>query len=208
MKNWKRITLVIFVLIGGTASFAYWSLNQFNNMLDSLSAVYLASTLTAYPSFKRDADLATTSLEISGELATSTDSTSPPRASSGQATSTDPELSFTFPQKGAKVYIGCTYPISWQSSTVINSLVTTLVDAGTRETMGPIASGLVKENMIERDLQNLTWKVGNVWPGSYYIKISKINDVDTETRSRVFMISAMPKGTNKEEKINICRGSI
>lgn len=224
MSNWKRITLISFVLIGGTAFFGYWSLNQFDSMLDDLSALYTANILTASSSFKKDAVLASTSPEISGELATSTgsgqatstDETIPVITSTTTtatttlvtATSTDPELSFTFPPKGTRVYIGCTYPISWRSSTMINSLVTTLVDAGTRETMGPIASGLAKENTIERDLQNLNWKVGNVWPGSYYIKISKINDVDTETRSKVFMISAMPKGTDKEEKINICRGSI
>lgn len=37
MKTWKRITLVSFILVGGTAFFAYQLLNQFNNALDDLS---------------------------------------------------------------------------------------------------------------------------------------------------------------------------
>lgn len=223
MKNWIRIFLICFALVGGTAFFSYWSINRFNQAFDHLSAPYLANTRSIYLSFKQNTGLASTSPEISEELATSTDETIPVitsttttatgSASSPQATtpatvtSTDLELSFTFPPKGTGVYIGCTYPISWQSSTMINSLVTTLVDAGTRETMGPIASGLAKENTIERDLQNLNWKVGNVWPGAYYIKISKINDVEAELRSKVFEINKMSKNISTSEKENVCKES-
>ena len=208
MKNWIRIFLVSFVLIGGTISFGYWSINRFNQAFDvNLNASYLANTYSVYPVFKQNAGSASTSPEISGELATSTGSQSSPKAMTGEAgqvTPTDPELSFTFPQKDTRVYIGCTYQISWQSSTTIHSLETVLVDAGTGESVGPIASGLEKENTIERDLQNLEWKVRVIWPGTYYIKVSKINGVEVEFRSKIFEINNMPKGIDEEEKINIC----
>lgn len=179
-------------------AFGYWSINQFDSVFDNLSAPYVANILTA-SSFKKDAYLVSTSPEISGELATST--------SSGQATTTPPELSFTFPQKDTGVYIGCTYPISWQSSTTIISLETALIDAGTRESVGPIASGLAKENTIEKDSQNLKWKVGTVWPGKYYIKISKVNNINAENQSGVFKVNKMPKRIGEEEKTDICQSS-
>jgi hypothetical protein len=71
-------------------------------------------------------------------------------------------------------------------------LKTALLDAGTREAIEPIASGLARENKIEPNSQNLDWKVGEVWPGKYYIKVSNINGVDLE--SKVFTIRKMPKG--------------
>lgn len=213
MNSWQRITLVSFVLIGGTLYFGYWSINQFNNAFDNLSASSVANTLTVSTFFKKDFDLASTSSTGNVEvLATSTDEIIPTITSSTTiattipvtATSTDLKLSFTFPQKGDKVYTDCTYQISWQSSTTINSLETALVDAGTRESVGPIASGLAKENTIERDLQNLKWKVGVVWPGTYYIKVSKINGVEAEFRSKIFEINKMPEGFDGEEKNSIC----
>ena len=211
MKNWIRIFLVSFVLIGGTISFGYWSINRFNQAFDvNLNASYLANTYSVYPAFEQNAGLASTSLEISGEFATSTGSRSSSKAMTGEAgqvTPTDPELSFTFPQKDTRVYIGCTYQISWQSSTTINSFEAALVDAGTRESVGPIASGLAKENTIERDLQNLKWKVGFVWPGAYYIKVVKINGVEAEFRSKVFEINKMPENISTIEQKNICKES-
>lgn len=214
MNNWKRIILVIFILIGGVTFFRYWSVNQFNQVFNNLSDLYVANTYSVYPSFKQNAELASTSPEISVELATSTEIIPAITSTTTNATTTpvtatpaNLELSFTFPQKGDGVYIDCTYPISWQSSTTINSLETALIDAGTKESMGPIASGLAKENTIEKDLQNLNWKIGNVWPGEYYIKVLKINDIKTEFRSNVFEINKMSKNISANEKENICKGS-
>jgi hypothetical protein len=210
MNNWKRITLVIFVLIGSVTFFRYWSISQFNQVFDNLSDLYVANSYLVYPSFKQNeqnAGLASTSPEISEEFATSTDSglaSTSPEISVIVATSTNPELSFTFPQKGDEVYISCTYPISWQSSTTINSLKTALVDAGTRESMGPITSGLAKENTIEIDLQNLKWKVGVVWPGEYFISISNVNGVATDERSQNFIINEIPNGSDEKERKNFC----
>jgi len=208
MKNWKRIILVVFVFVGSATFFGYWSVSQFNETLDSLDASYVASTNSVYEYLRQ----ASTSSEISEELATSTDNaglaSTSPEISGEFATSTDAELSFTFPQEGDGVYMECVYKVSWQSLPTINSLEIVLVDAGTRETAGPIASGLAKENTIDKDLQNLEWKVGNVWPGSYYIKVSKINGIDTEFRSDVFEINKIPENISASEKENICKESV
>ena len=211
--------MVIFVLIGGTISFGYWSINQFNGALDDLSASYFANIRSAY-SVRGDASngvyppkdgLASASPEISGELTASTSSelaSTSPEISATLAPPTAPKLSFTFPQKDTKVYIGCTYLISWQPTTMISSLEAALIDAGARKAIEPKISGLAKENTIEKESQNLNWKVGfSVWPGAYYIKVSKVNGVEAEFRSQVFKISQMPKGIDEEEKINICRES-
>ena len=191
MKSWERITLVVFILIGSATFFGYWSVNQFNQVFDNLSASYLANTSSVYPSFKQNAGLAFISPEISVELATSTDT----------------ELSFTFPQKDTGVYISCTYPIAWRSSTTIHSLYATLVDSDTGKSMGPVASGLAKENTIEKEPQNLNWKVGFVLPGAYYIKISKINNVDIEAESEIFIINKISENIDISEQKNICEES-
>ena len=202
MKSWKRVTLVVFVLIGGTMLFGYWSFNQFDIALDNISAPYFANTHSAYSSLKQNTELASASLEISGELTASTSLELSELASASIETSvtlatftTDSKLSFAFPPKDIKVYIGCTYPISWQPATMISSLEVALIDAGARKVIEPKTSGLAKENTIEKESQNLNWKVGfSVWPGSYYIKVSKINGIEAEFRSGVFKIGLMPKG--------------
>ena len=94
-----------------------------------------------------------------------------------------------------------------QSSTTIHSLETALVDAGTRETTGPIASGLARENKIEPNSQSLDWKVGVVWPGEYFILISKINGVEIETKSKFFMIHEIPEGISTSERESMCKKS-
>lgn len=210
MPNWKRITLVVFVLIGGTITFGYWSFEQFDNALDDLSASSVANTLTVSSFFLKDTELASTSLEttFTADMLTASSSleqdtklaSTSLEISKTLPTPADLEPSFIFPQKGDEVYIGCTYPISWQSSV--------LVDAGAREVIDPIASGLAKESVIEADSQNLNWKVGvTVWPGEYYIKVLKINDADVEIRSKVFTINNMPKGINTAERAKICKKS-
>ena len=130
-----------------------------------------------------------------------------PDPSGAVATSTDTELSFIFPEEDGGVYVSCTYPISWTSPATINSLETALIDAGTKEAAGPVASGLAKEIVIEKDERNLDWKVGSVWPGSYYIKISKINGADAEIRSKTFAVNKMAENISKSEKENVCKES-
>lgn len=201
MKNWIRIFLVCFVLVGGTALFAYQSLNQFNKTLDDISAsAFVIEAIPPIPFSNK------TNKE---QISTSTPeiiSTSTPETISTSATSTDLKLSFIFPKKNNEVYIGCTYQLfSFQSSTTIHSLETALIDAGAIETVEPIASGLARENKIEPNSQSLDWKVGAVWPGEYYIKVSNINGVDLE--SKVFTIRKMPKGISADEREKICKES-
>lgn len=186
-------------------SFGYWSQYQFNSALSDLEATIIANTLLVSPSLEKDTKLASTSLEMTLAADMLTASSSFEKKTELISTSTDLKLSFTFPKKDDKVYIGCTYPISWQSSTTINLLGTVLVDAGAREPIDPIASGLAKESVIETDSQNLNWKVGFVWPGAYYIKVLKINGADVEIRSKVFTINNMPKGINTDEREKICK---
>ena len=63
MPNWKRIILVVFVLIGGTMTFAFWSQYQFNGALSDLETTITANTLLVSSSLEKDADLTSTSRE-------------------------------------------------------------------------------------------------------------------------------------------------
>ncbi|MSR78880.1 MAG: hypothetical protein EXS59_01915 [Candidatus Taylorbacteria bacterium] len=220
MKKWVQIIVVAFVLVGGTASFGYWSMDQFDRTLDNLSAVYF-SIIPPVDSFfksRKITELASSSPEISGlsatSTATSTDiklaSSSPETFGSSStpvATSTVTKLAFTFPQNEGGIYTGCMYPISWQSPETINSFEAVLADAGTRETVGQKTGGLAKENIVEKDSQILNWKVGAVWSGSYYIKISKINGAGEAIRSKIFSIKKMSAGISADESEKICEGS-
>src|SRR3990167_3748626 len=140
MKDWKRIVLVVFVLLGATLPFRYWSLNQFDDVFENLSASYIAISPIVHK-------LPTT--------ATSTPTTS--EASSTSSSDIDPKFQLIFSPKKNGVYIGCTYEISWLVSTTIKSLETALIDAGTRKPAGPVASSLAKENIIDDDVQSLKW---------------------------------------------------
>ena len=219
MKNWIRIFLVCFALVGGTAFFVYQSLNQFNNAFDSLSASTFAIAKIPPISFFNKTNkeqIPTSSPETISTTATSTDVSISTSATSTfvtstdistTATSTDLKLSFVFPKKNSKVYIGCAYQLSFQSSTPIHLLEIALIDDGTNETVEPIASGLARENKIEPNSQSLDWKVGVVWPGKYYIKVSNINGVELENYSKSFTISRLPKGISVDEKEKICKES-
>jgi len=172
-------------------SFGYWSLSQFNQVFDTISALSVANTLTASSLLKKDAEVVSASPEVS----TNAFATSTPTS----------EVSFTFLHRDTGLYIGCTYPISWQASTTIRSLEATLVDAVPRDVVEQEISGLAKENTIE-DSQSIHWKVGEgVSPGTYYIKISKINGAEAVVRSSVFAIHNMPEGLDEKEQTSMCR---
>lgn len=210
MSGWKYISIIVLILLGGTVYFGYWALSQYNLALDTYDASYsqLSASFAVYSKNVLDRTTATTtdSLEIS-TTTPQTISTTTPIIISTSATSTEVKLSFIFPKKNNEVYSGCTYQIPLQASTTIYSLGAALIDAGTRETIGPIASGLAKENAIEKNSQNLKWKVGVVWPGRYYIKVSKINGSDTEIKSKVFEINKMPVDISTDEQKKICKES-
>mgnify|MGYP001558495791 CR=1 FL=1 len=221
MKNWIRVASVFSVLVGSTALFGYWSLNQFDNALNNLSASYIAVTNTPLTSFSdktNEEQILTAALEITSTTTPEVISTTTPEAISTSATSTpsetpfltgstDLKLSFVFPKNNNEFYIGCTYQISLQSSTTIHSFGVALVDAGTEEAAGPIASGLARENKIEPDSQSFNWKVGEVWPGEYFISMSKVNGVEMKTKSEYFTIHKMPQDISVSERENMCKGS-
>ena len=202
--------MVCFVLVGGTAFFVYQSLNLFDDALDDLSAssfVIAKMPPILFSDETNKEQIPTSTPETISTSTPETISTSTPETISTSATSTDLKLSFIFPKKNNKVYIGCTYQLSFQSSTTIHLLETALIDAGTTETVEPSASGLARENKIEPNSQSLDWKVGVVWPGKYYIKVSNINGADLENYSKVFTISKMTKGISVDEKEKICKES-
>jgi len=203
MKNWKRIFLMCSVLLGGTAFFGYWSFNQFNDVFDNLSASNLAivkiSPIHFFDKTNKEGILTT---------APSSTSTTTPEGAFKSATSTEADLnlSFIFPKENDEVYIGCTYQLSFQSSMIIHSLEAALIDVGAKEAAEPLVIGSAVENNIESNSQSLDWKVGAVWPGEYYIKVSNINGIDLESHSKVFTISSIPKGVSADEKEKICEG--
>lgn len=213
MKNWIRIFLVCFVLIGGTAFFAYQALNQFNNALDDLSASSFAiAKIPPSPlliSDKKNKEKISTSTPDPETISTSTPEIILASATSTDlsATTTDLKVSFIFPKENSEVYIGCTYQLSFRASTTIHSLETTLIDDGSIKAVEPTASGLAMENKIKPGSQSLDWKVKFVWPGEYYIKVSNINGVDLENYSEVFTIRKMPKNISAGEREKICKES-
>ncbi len=184
------IAIIVLVLIGGTLSFGYWSIDQFNLALNTFdtSLNQLSASLAANTRPIPNNTTATTTDVV--EIATTT-----------------PDVTITFPAKGKDVYIGCTYQLSLQSSTTIRSLETTIVDAGTGEVAGPIASGLARINKLEQNSQSLDWKVGEVWHGEYFILLSKINGVEIETKSKYFMIHKMSENVSASKREKICKES-
>ncbi|MFH1078610.1 MAG: hypothetical protein V1745_05030 [Patescibacteria group bacterium] len=199
MKHVIRVFSICIVLVGGTAFFAYQLLNQFNIALDDLSASSFAIATQPIPH----------AVTTTGQVPTSTPEIVPVAATSTEmATSTESNLSFVSPKQGSALYFGCTYQLSFQSSTTIHSLVTVLVDASTTEAIEPTASGLAQESRMESDAQNLYWKVGVAWPGEYYVKASNVNGADVkEYTSDAFTIRMMPKGKTAAERENICKES-
>ena len=175
MKDWGRIVLVIFMLLGATLSFGYWSLNKFDAVFDSL----IASPAAIIPPVH--------SRPIVSETSSTTLASSTPPIDQNDL---DSKFQLIFSPKKTGVYIGCTYEISWLASTTIKSLETTLIDACTRQPAGPVASGISKENIIDDDSQSLKWKVEVVWPGDYLISISNVNGVATDERSQKFRLNS------------------
>lgn len=201
MKNWMRIGVVVFVSIGGTMSFGFWSLQEFDNAFENVGASYAAIS----PYVRKVPTTATTTPMSATSTATTSESSLVTASDQGEI---DPKFKLIFTPKKKGVYSGCTYDISWSASTTIRSLEATLIDAGTRKPSGPVTSGISKENDIDADSQTLKWKVGAVVPGTYFIEVSKVNGIEAESRSKTFQINTMPEELDKEEKNNMCRESI
>jgi hypothetical protein len=184
MNNTKKIVAFVVVLIGGTLGFAYWSIHNFNlafSSFDKLQETNLSNVISAET------------------LPTVTGTTT---AETVLATSTEPvnseEFKFIFPAKATDVYSGCKYEVSWTSSS-IDSIDLSLVDAGTREVMGPIAGGIPK-NITGQNLESFGWKVGSVWPGKYYILVTNINGTEIQKKSATVNIIDIPETVEDIEK--------
>jgi hypothetical protein len=205
MKDWIRTFLVCVALIGGTAILAYLSLNQFNRTLDDLIASSLAIAAPIPIAEKSKTDPIPTS---TAEFISTTTTSIVTATSTVSTTSTDLTLSFTFPKQGSDMYFGCTYQLSFQSSTTVRSLSTDLIDEGTGEAIEATSSGLTRERKVEPNPQSIAWKVGVPWPGEYSIRASGINgDTSDIFSSDVFTIRMMPKGIRADEKAKICKES-
>lgn len=152
-----------------------------------------SSTSDVAPTATSTSGIVLTSASTSGVVLTSI---KPP-----EEISTDLKLSFIFPKKSNDLYIGCTYQISWQASSTISSLGTVLVDSGSRDAVDPIKSGLARENKIGSS-SSLEWKIGEVWPGDYFIRVSNI--FGFEVKSDIFTIRKMSKSIRADEKEKIC----
>jgi hypothetical protein len=191
IKNWIRIVLVFTGLIGSTAAFGYWTLNQFNQVFDNLGASYIAIADASPISLFDEANEGKVSITL---LKT---------ASNLLATTTSSEFNLLFPQKGKEVYADCTYMVPWQSTTT-NLIEIALVDAGTKMPVESRYSGLAREYVVEDDSQNFKWRVGAVWPGEYYLSVSKIDGVDQKMESNIFKLNRMPANLDKAEVADIC----
>ena len=184
MKNTLRIMLSIVVLIGGTLGFAYWARMSFDKAFADLGATgaYNASAIQA---------VRTSSTPVAPTVPQTPPITVTPPETKTLTPATQAEakiikLGFSFPSASTTVYRGCKYTIAWNTTSVA-SMDMTLMDAGTRKPMGPVASGIAK-NVTPKGT-TLPWKVGTVWPGSYYILASNINGSTLSEKSPVFTIS-------------------
>ena len=193
------------ILIGSVSFFGYWSINQLNQVFDTLSvnlsAASVAHTQTVSSFLEKEAVVASTSPVLFNVFATSTPTSKV--GTSTESVGADLGAPFTFLQKETGLYSGCAYSISVQASTTIASLEVTLVDAKTRDPVAQKISGLSKENALEKS-QEIPWKVGAVSPGAYYIKIVKARDAKSVVRSSVFNIQSIPEGLSVEEKESLC----
>jgi hypothetical protein len=203
MKNWIRIILVTSVSLGSAVLFGHWSFGQFNQALDTIDSnyhSYSANTNLAYQGLRIriDTEQPQTTTGISLDIATSTNSGS---------SSSIPKLSFTFPERNAILYVGCVYPISWESSSGTDSFDVMLIDSNTKTPVEYKSSGLTKEHTIEGGEKSFHWRAGLVWPGTYYLSISKINGIPTDIQSEVFSIYKTPENIVTEERKNICKDS-
>lgn len=202
MSGWKYISIVVLMLLGGAIYFGYWTVGQYNVALDVQDVAYsqFSASLSAYTKAILDKSKTATTTDVS-EVSTTTEP-----VVIWEAATTTPDIFLTFPAAGSDIYIGCSYKIVWQPSVIIRSLGVALIDAGNLKAMGPIASG-ISATSSTTGFESFTWKVGNVWPGEYFILISKINDVESETKSKYFMVHKMPEDISASKRGTVCEES-
>lgn len=193
MKNFLRISLFVCVLVGGAFASKIWATREFTAAFRPLDEVFEptvpegATDQAAAAIFSQDVQNASTTVEMVGE----------------------DNFSFVFPAKGALLYQGCTYPVSWTASTTIRSIGLSLVDAGTRNLVSAAQSGIPEENKTNMDMfKKLSWKVGiRVWPGQYFLELTSLNASSTSEKSYRFEVDVIPEGISEEELQALCKNT-
>lgn len=193
MKNAIKIFSYVFVLIGGTLVFAYWSLNSFDQVFSSIDSAQQSSlaNVISINNIPESNSIATTTQE---DQEIETPNTITPDINN---------FEFTFPSKPTDFYKGCEYTISWQDLG-IDSVNMTLIDAGNRKAIGPTVSG-VPRSLSGKSLQSFDWKVRNIWSGKYYIEASSINGNEIQKRSAVITLVDIPIDITPENIDDFCQ---
>jgi hypothetical protein len=193
MKKAIYIIIIVVVLIGSALLFRLWALDNFNLALSGLdkenTSVYISKTVIP------DIDIVSVEKEITPVLLE--------EVLPENETIKDINLIITSPVKDANLYIGCKYSISISSSSIINSIGMSLYDFGTRKVQGPIASGISKD-ITGKDIKSIEWKVGNIWPGKYFISTSTVNGLDLSKKSSGFNINKIPQDISKDKIEEFC----
>lgn len=179
-------------------TFAAWSLDQFDTALSTLGDTHVATVIKARPSMLR---LGATS------PASSTPETALVRHDQTSQSSGTALFAIEPPGKAGKVYAGCTYPIVLRSPGKILTLETQLFNAGTQDVVPPMVSGLASVHTLSQEKPQITWKIGGVWPGVYYVSVPKINGTSLGERSSTFIIYAMPAALGSSEQKSLCESS-
>jgi hypothetical protein len=181
MSNTKRIVIITLIFIGGTSIFASWAYYNFNLAFSDIDKLLVTKTDN-----KASA--------LSYKFGTTTPAQTPVVATTSPKTEAL-EFEFTFPTKAVDLYEGCKYKIEWTSSQKIDSISISLLDAGTRESMGPNTAGIPK-TITGDDLNSYEWKVGKVWPGEYLLLATELNGQKINERSYKFIINEIPAGSD------------
>ncbi len=190
MKHWLRISLIIVVIVGGVGAFGYYSLSKLNQELDTLSAVYVTA-------------INTRAVRSSTELA-STTAMHNATSTTAIASST---LALLLPKDEDLFYSGCTYRVALDSEEKVRLLEVVLVDVETKETIGPIASGLQRSLTVSPDKQSFDWKIGSVLPATYLMRVTKANEAEQRVDSRPFEVRKPPAAATTAERESLCKAS-
>lgn len=210
MNHWKRIFIVAIVLIGGTAVFGFWAKTQFDTVIsqliktDSQTAVVAKTDIiqdqSAQPStttieIASTTDIVSTTTQIQTLTIQDTVATTTQSIPTAQEQSSTPKLVPYFDpinfqlsplSSTNKLHIGCSYDLKWNAPNLLNSANLWIVNAETIEKVHPTISGLTLSS--SEPVVSFAWNIGEVATGTYYILISKVNDIEFTYRSDKFYI--------------------
>ena len=195
MTNTKRILFIITIFIGGALFFAFWAINNFNVEISNIEKLSESNITHQVSQNKEDVGTTTENVLASAISTSSNEIIQDIKLDTGE-----PNFKFSFPTTTIDVYKGCKYKIFWTSAININSISLSLIDAGNKKLIGPVVSGIPK-NISDKNSQSLEWKVGNIWPGKYYILVSEINEKSLIEKSSIINVNEIPDGSDIK---NIC----